>query len=281
MHQSAAPWPVPTGLKIVDIGGYPLAWQEQGDGPPLVLVHGSFSDHRYWEPQVAALAGQRRVFALCLRHYFPEPWDGRGEDFSFEQHADDVAAFVGALGLGKVDLLGHSRGGAVVLEVAKRHPHVIRSLILSDASCNLDLPETDENRKASAFRADLFRELRATVEAGDAEGGTARFLDRLMGAGAWTSLPRAKQQEMLDNLWTALRDGNVPRTSDADLKKFDFPILILLGERSPPMYRVFAAAMREKAGFPEPVTIAGTGHNMNVQKPAEYNAAVLSFLSGL
>lgn len=279
MYNSVAPWPVPAGLKIVEVGGYPLAWQEQGQGKPLVLVHGSFSDHRYWEAQVPALAEQRRVFALCLRHYFPEPWDGQGDDFSFEQHADDVAGFVRAMALGKVDLLGHSRGGAVVIEVAKRHPDVIRSLILSDASCNLDLPETAENKAASAFRVDLFAELRATVEAGDAEGGTARFLDRLMGAGAWASLPRAKQQEMLDNLWTALRDGTVPRTTDADLRKFDFPILILLGEKSPPMYQVFAAAMREKAGFPQPVTIMGTGHSMNVQKPAEYNAAVLAFLA--
>jgi pimeloyl-ACP methyl ester carboxylesterase len=49
-----------------------------------------------------------------------------------------------------VHLLGHSRSGAVVIEVAKRHPDVIRSLILSGASCKLDLAETEENRKADA-----------------------------------------------------------------------------------------------------------------------------------
>ena len=273
-------WPIPAGIGTVDVGGYPLAYREQGQGAPLVLVHGSFSDYRYWEAQVGPLAGRFRVFALSLRHYFPEPWDGTGDDFTFERQADDVAAFVRALGLGKVHLLGHSRGGAVVLEVAKRHPDVIGALILSDASCNLDLPETEENRKAGAFRADLFRELRATVEAGDREGGTARFLDRLMGPGAWKALPPPKQQEMLDNLWTAIRDGGVPRTSDADLRRFDFPILVLLGEKSPPMYAAFARAMRDKAGFPEPVVIGGAGHAMNVQKPEDYNAAVLAFLEG-
>jgi len=70
-----------------------------------------------------------------------------------------------------VHLLGPSRGGAVVIEVAKTHPDVIRSPIPSDASCKLHLAETEDNRKADAFQADRFRELRATVEAGDAEGG--------------------------------------------------------------------------------------------------------------
>ncbi len=274
-------WPIPPGVRTVPVGGYPMAYVEQGSGAPLVLVHGSFSDYRYWEPQMEAFAAGRRVFAPSLRHYFPEIWDGKGDDFSIVQHADDVAAFVRALGLGKVDLLGHSRGGAVVLEVAKRHPDVIRSLILSDASARLDLPESDANRRAEMFRADLFRKLRARVEAGDSAGGVADFLDALMGAGAWRAMPEARRAQMMENLWTALVDDGLPLASDDDLRKFDFPVLTLLGATSPPMYAIFAAAMREKAGFPAPVVIADAGHAMNVQKPAAYNAAVLEFLSGL
>ncbi|MDE2363398.1 MAG: alpha/beta hydrolase [Hyphomicrobiales bacterium] len=280
MQDSEPAWPLPPGVRTIDIDGYPMAWREEGAGPPLVLVHGSFSDYRYWAPQVAAFAEKRRTMAVSLRRYFPEPWDGKGDDFSFRRHADDVAAFIRKLGLGKVALLGHSRGGAVVLEVAKRHPDVVGALILSDASARLELAETEENRTAAVWRDARFAELRAAAEAGDARGGAARFLDQLMGAGAWDALPASKQQEMLDNLWTAVRDEPVPSTSDADLRRFDFPILILLGEKSPPMYAVFARAMREKAGFPEPVVIRGAGHAMNVQKPTAYNAAVLAFLDG-
>ena len=276
-----APWPVPTGVDVVSVDGYPMAYVEAGNGAPLVLVHGSFCDYRYWDAQMAAFAGARRVFALSLRHYFPEVWDGKGGDFSFVRHADDIAGFVRALGLGKVDLLGHSRGGAVALETAKRHPVIIASLILSDGSCRLDLPESEENRRADAYRAERFRILRETVEAGDVEGGMAGFLDALMGSGAWAALPAARRAEMRDNLWTALVDDPVPLTTDADLRRLKFPVLTLLGEKSPAMYAVFAAALREKADFPPPVTIAGAGHAMNVQKPAEFNAAVLDFLNGL
>ena len=277
MADVVPPWPLEPGVKCVAVNGYPMAYLESGAGAPIVLVHGSFCDYRYWREQIGPLSASHRVLAPSLRHYFPEPWDGADSDFSFVQHADDVAAFIRALGLGKVHLLGHSRGGAVAIEVAKRHPDVIGTLILSDASARLDLAETVENRQATAFRASLFSELRATVEKGDAEGGAARFLDRLMGAGAWSSLPRARQEEMLQNIWTTLVDDPLPLTSDADLRAFDFPTAIIIGEKSPPMYALLAAEMRKKAGFPAPVVIAGAGHAMNVQKPAEFNAAVLDF----
>jgi esterase len=233
MKLSSPGWSIPAGLKWFEISGYPMSFRDEGAGDPLVLIHGSFCDYRYWNAQVGPFAERHRVIAASLRHYFPEIWDGKDADFTFEQHADDVAGLVRALGLEGVHLLGHSRGGAVAIEVAKRHPDIIRSLILSDASCKLDLVETEENRKADAFRADLFRELRATVEAGDAERGVERFLDRLMGPGAWASLPRPRQLEMLQNLWTALVEDQVPTTSDEDLRKFDFPIRIILGEKSP------------------------------------------------
>jgi pimeloyl-ACP methyl ester carboxylesterase len=74
-------------------------------------------------------------------------WDGTGNDFSFAQHADDVSAFIRQLALGPVHLLGHSRGGLVVIEVAKKHPDLIRTLILADIQARLELPETEENLK--------------------------------------------------------------------------------------------------------------------------------------
>ncbi|MGY4629644.1 alpha/beta fold hydrolase [Bradyrhizobium sp. USDA 4486] len=53
--------------------------------------------------------------------------------FSFEQHADDVVPLINRLDLGQVHLLGHSRGGGVVVTVAKTHPEVIKTMILADA----------------------------------------------------------------------------------------------------------------------------------------------------
>src|ERR1700676_716777 len=133
-------WPIPSDVKWVEVNGYPMAYQDNGEGTPLVLVHGSFSDYRVWPAQLEPFSKKHRVLNVSLRHYFPELWDGAGNDFSIAQHADDVGKFIQNMALGPVHLLGLSRGGAVVIEVAKKFPELVRTLILSDASARLDLP---------------------------------------------------------------------------------------------------------------------------------------------
>ena len=96
-------------VKWIEVNGYPMAYQDRGTGPPLVLVHGSFCDYRIWPDQLEPFSKQHRVLSVSLRHYFPELWDGVGNDFSFAQHADDVGTFVKKLAIGPVHLLGVSR----------------------------------------------------------------------------------------------------------------------------------------------------------------------------
>jgi pimeloyl-ACP methyl ester carboxylesterase len=66
-----------------------------------------------------------------LHHYDPEPWKGDRGNFS-EQHTDDLAKLAKTLELGKVHWLGWSRGGLVMVEVQKRHPEFVRTLIFED-----------------------------------------------------------------------------------------------------------------------------------------------------
>jgi esterase len=272
-------WSIPSDVKWIEINGYPMAYQDSGEGHPLVLVHGSFCDYRIWPDQIGPFSRKHRVLNISLRHYFPELWDGVGHDFSFAQHADDVGTFIQKLALGPVHLLGVSRGGAVVLEVAKKYPDLIRTLILVDASARLELAETEENLKATAFRLNLFADLRKDAAKGDVEGGTARFINRLIGPGSWESLPAERQKEFLQNIWTAIVDDPLLLTTDEELRNFNFPVLMLNGEKSPPMYGVLISEMRKRGNFEPPVIIPGAGHAMNAQNPKAFNEAVLKFTS--
>ena len=83
-------WSIPADVKWIEVNGYPMAYQDRGAGPPLVLVHGSFCDYRIWPDQLEPFSKKHRVLSVSLRHYFPELWDGVGNDFSFAQHAEDV-----------------------------------------------------------------------------------------------------------------------------------------------------------------------------------------------
>ena len=186
-------WPLPEGIKSVEVNGYPMAYRESGNGTPLILVHGSLNDYRYWNSEIRVFAVHHRVIAISLRHYFPERWDGCGEDFSILQHADDLAEFTRTLDLGPVHLLGHSRGGAVVLNVAARHPEVIRTLILVDASGLEELlPDTPELSALAAETQQLVERLAVDLAKGDREAALRAYLESRWAGNMGTDWPRLK-----------------------------------------------------------------------------------------
>jgi esterase len=276
-------WPLPKGIESVEVNGYPMAYRESGSGTPLILVHGSLNDYRYWNSQIRVFAAQYRVIAVSLRHYFPEPWNGRGEDFSILQHADDLAEFTRKLNLGRVHLLGHSRGGAVVLNVAARHPEVIRTLILVDTSgLEALLPDTPEARALAAETQKLVERLAADLAKGDREAALRAYVEALTAPGRWEQLGPDQKLILFDDAATAIRPEVRPSLSCEAIRKFQFPILPLTGEKSPKRYGEMLRAMQgclpESVG--EQIIIPNASHGMNRENPQAFNAAVLGFLSG-
>ena len=125
-------------MRSLHVNGHDMAYAENGTGTPVVLVHGSLLDQRYWAPQMEPLGRHNRIVAPSLRHYWPARWDGMGDDFTIQRHVEDVAAFIEGLGAGPVHLVGHSRGGHIAFRVAQHHPDRVRTLILAEPGGTLD-----------------------------------------------------------------------------------------------------------------------------------------------
>ncbi len=143
-----------------------------GDGPPLVLLHGAEADASMWDPYIAELGRDRRVYALDL------PGSGaselrEGADCSPAGLAAWLAAFLSSQGHDGCDLLGHSLGGSAALHVAARAPELVRRLVaVSPANLAAATP---------AF-AEAGEELLAMVSSGGAEEGRVRdVLARMYG----------------------------------------------------------------------------------------------------
>jgi len=278
---AATPWPIPEGLQTVEINGYPMAYQDTGSGVPLVLVHGGFSDYRIWgSKQIPVFCKYYRTIAVSLRHHYPEKWNGVGNDYSIEQHASDVAALIENLHLGKVHLLGHSRGGGVVFNMAKIHPELIRTLILEDGNIDSILPETPEKQERRAAFKKRAEAARATLEAGNPEKAAQEWWDDYVGPGTWAKFPPPFKALILDNIWSTTDNGERGNVSCADTLKFNFPILLFTGEKSGKNYSDNYKELRKcRPDIAEPIVVPHATHIIHATNPEFYNAAVLEFLN--
>jgi pimeloyl-ACP methyl ester carboxylesterase len=115
----------------IDVNGLSLGYQEHGKGSEdstLILLHGGLGSGDLLEPILPELTEERRVVTVDLQAH------GRTADVDrplrFESMADDIAAFIGRLGLERADVMGYSLGGGVALRTAIQHPELVRHLVL-------------------------------------------------------------------------------------------------------------------------------------------------------
>ncbi|MDQ5825357.1 MAG: alpha/beta fold hydrolase [Chloroflexota bacterium] len=119
------------------VNGLNMYYEIHGTGQPLVLLHGAFSAiGTSFGALLPGLAKTRQVIAFELQAH------GRTADIdrplSVEQMADDTAAALQHLGIEQADVFGYSMGAAVALQVAIRHPQVVRKLVLASVTYNLE-----------------------------------------------------------------------------------------------------------------------------------------------
>jgi pimeloyl-ACP methyl ester carboxylesterase len=273
-----ASWPIPSDLNVIEVNGYPLTYVERGSGVPLILVHGVTCDCRVWNTVLEPLGTRYRVIAPNLRHCYPEPWRGDGGSLSAAQQADDLAELVKLLKLGKAHWLGWSRGGLVMVEVQKRHPEFVRSLIFEDGNFEMPIDETVETRETVSFSR-LGREtLRNNIRTGDLVHAAEVYVDRLNGKGYWSSMPGSAREMVLQNIYTALGDVVRPLTTREQVSRFEAPVLFLTGERSPKRYALLYDEMRKCRSFPQTVVIPNASHAIHIDNPKRFLSVVLKFL---
>lgn len=121
----------PFATGFASVRGLQLYYERYGHGAPLVLLHGGVVGIEMFRPILPLLASTRQVVALELQGH------GRTADidrpFGYEALADDVQAAMQYLGLAQADVLGLSLGGGVALQLAFRHPTLVRRLVVVSA----------------------------------------------------------------------------------------------------------------------------------------------------
>src|SRR5690348_1593984 len=165
-------------MQSIRANGHDMPYLEVGQGHPLVCVHGTLGDFRTWYAVLGPLSKKHRVIAVSLRHFFPEHWDGAGDDYRMAQHVADMIAFLGQIDPKPVDLMGHSRGGHIAFRVAQQRPDLLRKVILAEPGGDFD--NTLDPAIVPGARSALATRTLASVNMvrnGDIEGALQNFVD--------------------------------------------------------------------------------------------------------
>ena len=124
-------------------GGIELAYDDAGTGVPLLFIHGWPHDRTLWAAQLSGLPTQARCLAPDLRGFGGSSVE---PPYSIDQYADDLAAFLTLLGVGRTVVCGLSMGGYVALALLRRHRALLRGLILTSTRATADTPDDREKR---------------------------------------------------------------------------------------------------------------------------------------
>ena len=253
---------------IASPAGVTVSYDKYGSGPPLVLVHGSFSDHETnWEFVKPLFEQQFTVYAIARR--------GRGntdatEGHSLEDESSDVVAVIQSISA-PVFLLGHSYGAQTALAAAAQVPERVRKLVLYEPAWPQII-----GKEALA----RFEEL---AQAGDWEGLAVTFFrDRL-------SVPVEELDELqATELWPPIiADAKASLSDLRALSRYDFkaerfrelrvPVMLQIGTESPRhLYATDAlAAILPDVRIEE---LPGQAHEGMTTAPKMYAEAVSRFL---
>ncbi|MFG2300418.1 alpha/beta fold hydrolase [Actinacidiphila glaucinigra] len=257
------------------VNGVTLAYDDEGDGPgtPLVLVHGHPFDRSMWAPQVPVAAAGRRVIVPDLRGY------GASEVVPgvtpLETFARDVAALLDHLGVPEAVVGGLSMGGQIVMEFQRLFPGRATGLVLADTFPGAD---TEEGRRAREAMAE-----RLTAEG--MSGYAGEVLDRMIAPRNVTALPevaghvlRMMRGASPEGAAAALR-GRARRPDYGPvLTAVGVPTLIVVGRDDAFTPVAEAEAMHAAVRGSRLVVVEGAGHLPNLERPEEFNQALLGFL---
>jgi 3-oxoadipate enol-lactonase len=260
----------------VRIDGSEIAYEVDGNGPAVLLLHAFPLASYMWQPQVEALRATHRVLRFDARG-FGESAAGSGP-LTMERIADDAAALLERLGIERAALVGCSMGGYAAFAFARRHPARLAALVLQDTRAGADTEEARQNRHALAAR--VLRE--------GPEALVTAFLPKLLGETSQRERPELLARvraRILAVSPTAAADALAGLAARADstpaLAGIRVPALVLVGEEDLITPATEAEAMAAAIAGARYLKVPLAGHLANLENPAPVNAALIEFLSGL
>jgi len=263
-------------VKVGDINMY---YEVQGEGDPLVLIHGLTLDHLSWSFQTQAFSEKYRVVTFDNRGVGRS--DSPDMPYTTEMMADDLAGLLDLLEIEKANILGLSLGGMIAQEFALKYPQRVDRLILAATAAR----PTKNAQRSSHIIGTLFQMAQAGIPL---DQRTRMFM-------VWSFSPRffedPKQAQIMVNLVASAPhpqplEGLAGQIAAADqhdcferLGQIQAPTLVLAGKED--LLLPIRLSEELAAGIKNSrlVAVEQAAHLFCIEQPGEFNQAVLDFLA--
>jgi pimeloyl-ACP methyl ester carboxylesterase len=258
-----APWlklpptpalPPPARSDVAAINGTKIFFAQFGAGEPILLLHGGMGSSNYFGHQIAALAKRFSVIAMDTRGHGRSPVTSA--TFSYRLFADDAAALMDHLGIGKASLVGWSDGAVTGLALAMSRPARVSRLFAFGAN------STPDGLKLHGARSPVF----------------AAYAQRCQAEYQQLSPRPEKWPQLVDGLRAMWRSQ--PSFSKEQLARIAAPTAVADGEYDEIIKPEHTRAMSRQIPGARLVMLPRVSHFAMLQDPVQFNAALLDFLTG-
>ena len=251
--------------KRVAVNGMQMYYEVTGQGEPLVVLHGAYMDIPSMGGIIPKLAESHRVYALEFQGH------GRTTDIdrkiTYQNLADDVAAFMDAVGLAKADVFGYSMGGQAALQLAIRHPAKVNKLVAASVGYDLRGWQPEYTAAIPQFTVEMMLQMPFFKEQADRKPGFPKLIEKLI------------QLEKEPMAW------------EADIGKLKMPVLVIAGdadvstlEHNVALFKLLGGGMMGDMGKPLPASrlavLPATSHTAVITQVALLHAFIEPFLKG-
>jgi 3-oxoadipate enol-lactonase len=260
-------------MTTIHIDDVDIAYDDSGNGPAVVLLHGYPFNRTLWADQVDALSRSHRVITPDLR--------GHGESgvgpASMNRMASDVASLLDALDIHRVTIGGLSMGGYVTLAFYRQFPDRVNALILADTRAQADTAENKRVR-AEQVKTILSQGMKPIVDT---------MLPKLLHPETVSKRPEVvkRLRDMMHHTKpegaAAALEAMAAREDQTELlRSIAVPTLIIVGKDDPITPLQDSVKMRERINGSRLIVIENASHVSNLERPEEFNNALTSFLAG-
>lgn len=257
---------------VTTCGAMPLSqasYTDQGAGLPLVLIHAFPADHHLWEPQIKPLAKKFRVITLDLKG-FGNASPTQGEAVTMREYAEEVKQLLDQLKIDKAIIASESMGGYVSLAFVKAYPEKTAGLILADTQAIADTKEQQAKRELTA--QDVLN------------NGTAKLVENFVPKAVSPNADQAIKdflaelfsKQSANAMASGLRGMAIRENTMDQLSNLKIPVLIISGDLDAVIPTSESISMHNALPTSQLVIIHGAGHLTNIERPTEWNNAVIT-----